>query len=180
MPRMHLLAHLLPITLSALGFYLLSEVNELLFQWTDYAQGVSWVFLPSGLRLALVLLLGGPGAIGVMVGSFCSGLHEPTPLAINAAASVISGAAPWLAYWICKRSLQLEPSLGNLTARRLLQMALIFSVISAVLHHALYVPTGLAESFIKGSAVMTVGDFVGCLMVLYGLKIVMGLKMRRA
>ena len=180
MPRMHLLAHLLPITLSALGFYLLSEVNELLFQWTDYAQGVSWVFLPSGLRLALVLLLGGPGAIGVMVGSFCSGLHEPTPLAINAAASVISGAAPWLAYWICKRSLQLEPSLGNLTARRLLQMALIFSVISAVLHHALYVPTGLSESFIKGSAVMTVGDFLGCVMVLYGLKIIIGLKMRRA
>ncbi len=177
---MHLLAHLLPITLSALGFYLLSEVNELLFQWTDYAQGVSWVFLPSGLRLALVLLLGGPGAIGVMVGSFFSGLHEPTPLAINAAASVISGSAPWLAYWICKRSLRLEPSLGNLTARRLMQMALIFSVISAVLHHALYVPTGLSESFIKGSAVMTVGDFVGCLMVLYGLKIVVGLKMRSA
>jgi hypothetical protein len=76
--------------------------------------------------------------------------------------------------------LQLEPSLGNLTARRLLQMALIFSLISAVLHQALYVPTGLSGSFIKGSAVMTVGDFVGCLMVLYGLKIVIGLKMRRA
>jgi hypothetical protein len=47
------------------------------------------------------------------------------------------------------------------------------------LHQALYVPTGLSGSFIKGSAVMTVGDFVGCLMVLYGLRIVIGLKMRR-
>lgn len=177
---MHLHAHMLPIALSALGFYLLSGANGLLFHWADYDQGVSWVFLPSGLRLALVLLLGGPGAIGVMVGSFCSGLHEPTPLAVNAAASVISGVAPWLAHWICKRSMQIEPNLSNLTARRLLQMALIFSLISAVLHQALYVPTGVSESFIKGSAVMAVGDFVGCLMVLYGLKIVIGLKMRRA
>jgi hypothetical protein len=177
---MHLHAHMLPIALSALGFYLLSGANGLLFHWADYDQGVSWVYLPSGLRLALVLLLGGSGAVGVMVGTFCSGLHEPTPLAVNAAASVISGAAPWLAHWICKRSMQIEPNLSNLTARRLLQMALIFSLISAVLHQALYVPTGLSESFIKGSAVMAVGDFVGCLMVLYGLRIVIGLKTRRA
>jgi len=27
---------------------------------------------------------------------------------------------------------------------------------------------------------MTVGDFLGCVMVLYGLKIIIGLKMRRA
>jgi hypothetical protein len=37
----------------------------------------------------------------------------------------------------------------------------------------------VSESFIKGSAVMAVGDFVGCLMVLYGLRIVIGLKTRR-
>ena len=52
---MHLHAHMLPIALSALGFYLLSGANGLLFHWADYDQGVSWVFLPSGLRLALVL-----------------------------------------------------------------------------------------------------------------------------
>lgn len=41
MARMHWHAHLLPIALSALGFYLLSGVNDLLFEWTDYDHGVS-------------------------------------------------------------------------------------------------------------------------------------------
>jgi hypothetical protein len=180
MDRMHRHAHLLPIALSALGFYLLSGVNDLLFEWTDYDHGVNWVFLPSGLRLALVLLLGGPGAIGVMLGSFFSGLHEPTPLAVHTAASVISGGAPWLAYWICKRSLQIQSNLGNLTPGHLLKMAMVFSLTSAVLHQALYVPTGLSESFIKSGLVMTVGDLLGCLAVLYGLKVVIGLKVRGA
>jgi hypothetical protein len=180
MARMHLHTHLLAISVSALGFYVLFGVHDRLFEWTQYSQGVSWVFLPSGLRLALVLLFGGSGAIGVMVGTFWWGLDEPVPLAINAAAAVISGGAPWLAYWICKRSLQIQPSLGNLTAARLMQMALIFSLISALLHQALYVPTGLSASFIKGSAVMAIGDFMGCLAVLYGLKIFLSLKARRA
>jgi hypothetical protein len=48
------------------------------------------------------------------------------------------------------------------------------------LHQVLYVPTGLSESFIKSGLVMTVGDFLGCLAVLYGLKVVIGLKVRGA
>lgn len=177
---MHLYTHLLAISLSALGFYVLFGVHDRLFEWTQYSQGVNWVFLPSGLRLAFVLLLGGSGAIGVMVGTFFWGLDEPVPPAINVATAVISGAAPWLAYWICKRSLEIQPSLANLTAARLLQMALIFSLISALLHQTLYVPTGLSASFIKGTAVMAFGDFMGCLAVLYGIKILFGLKTRWA
>lgn len=177
---MHLYTHLLAISLSALGFYVLFGVHDRLFEWTQYSQGVNWVFLPSGLRLAFVLLLGGSGAIGVMVGTFFWGLDEPVPPAVNAAAAVISGGAPWLAYWICKRSLEIQPSLANLTAARLLQMALIFSLTSALLHQALYVPTGLSASFIKGSVVMAFGDFMGCLAVLYGIKILLSVKALRA
>lgn len=180
MARMHLHTHLLAMSVSALGFYVLSEVHDRLFEWTQYSQGVSWVFLPSGLRLALVLLFGGSGAIGVMVGTFCWGLDAPVPIGVHAAAAVISGGAPWLAYWICKRALQIQPSLVNLTAAQLMQMALIFSLTSALLHQALYVPTGLSTSFIKGSVVMAFGDFIGCLAVLYGIKTLLSLKARRA
>ena len=156
---------------SALGFYLLCELNDWLFQSLTYSQGVSWVFLPSGLRLGLVLMFGGVGAVGVVIGSMLVGLGRDQPLEVTMAAALLSGLAPLLARWVCLRTLGLRAGLSNLKARQLLQMALVFAVISAVLHQVLYVSTGLSNSLLKGTAVMALGDLLGTLVVLYGLKV---------
>lgn len=169
------LPQVLAVAGSALGFYLLCQANDWLFEPLTYAQGVNWVFLPSGLRLALVLLLGGAGAFGVMIGSLLVGLGRPLSLEVAAAAAVLSGLAPWLARWICLRSLRLSTDLVELKAHELLKMALVFALISALLHQVLYVGAGLSDSLIKGTAVMALGDLLGTLLVLYGLKIGLGL-----
>ena len=158
---------------SALGFYLLCGINDWLFQALAYAEGVSWVFLPSGLRLGLVLMFGGAGALGLVLGSLFVGLERPQALEVTVVAAFLSGLAPWLARWVCLRALGLRDNLSHLKARQLMQMALIFALISAVLHQVLYVSTGLSDSLLKGTAVMALGDLLGTLLVLYGIRILL-------
>jgi hypothetical protein len=162
---------LIAVAGSALAFYLLCELNDWLFQSLTYAQGVSWVFLPSGLRLGLVLMFGGVGAVGLVIGSLFVGLGREQTLEVTMAAALLSGLAPWLARWVCLRALGLRAGLSNLKATQLLQMALVFAVISAVLHQVLYVSVGLSNSLLEGTAVMALGDLLGTLVVLYGLKV---------
>ena len=156
---------------SALAFFLLCQINDLLFQHLAYSPGVSWIFLPSGLRLLLVLMLAGPGAIGVMLGSLLAGLGRSTEPELALAAAFISGLSPWLARWVCLRAMQVKSDLSELSALRLLQMALVFAAISSVLHQALYAGVGLSPSFLQGTAVMAIGDLLGTLVVLYLVKL---------
>lgn len=159
---------------SAVIFYLLTQANDFLFQQFVHSTGVSWIYLPSGLRLLLVLLLGAPGAIGVVLGSLAEGLGRPTGLEVAVAAALVSGLSPWLARWFCLKTMQIQSNLSELSAQRLLQMALIFSVFSAVLHQALYVGVGLSPNFAEGAAVMAIGDLLGALLVLYAVKLALG------
>ncbi len=167
------LTPLTAIGLSAVSFYLLFQLNDLLFEKLDYAHGVSWLFLPSGLRLALVLLCGFYGAIGVMLGSFLINLSDGTTWVAAVLPSVISGLAPWLALDVSRRIFRLQSDLRNLNAALLLKMALVFAVISAVAHQLLYLSLGLTDNFLKSTSVMAIGDLMGTLVVLYGLKLLM-------
>jgi hypothetical protein len=152
-------------------FFLLFHLNDFLFSQLTYSTGVSWVFLPSGLRLLLVLMFAGSGAVGVVLGSLVVGLDRPMGPEVTLAAAVISGLSPWLARWICLRTMQIQSDLRELNALRLLQMALVFSTVSAVLHQALYTGTGLSPSFLEGTAVMAIGDLLGTMVVLYAVKL---------
>jgi hypothetical protein len=162
---------MIAVAFSALAFFLLCEINDLLFQHLAYSPGVSWIFLPSGLRLLLVLMLALPGAIGVMLGSLLAGLSRSMEPELALAAAFISGLSPWLARWVCLRTMHIKGDLKELSALQLLQMALVFAAISAVLHQTLYVAVGLSQSFLHGTAVMAVGDKLGTLVVLYLVKL---------
>jgi hypothetical protein len=168
------LTPLAAIGMSAVSFYLLFQLNNLLFEKLDYTYGVSWLFLPSGLRLALVLLFGFYGAIGVMLGTLLIGLGDDTTWVAAVLPSLISGLAPWLALDVSRRMFHLQTDLSNLNAALLLKMALVFAVISAVAHQLLYLSLGLTENFLKSTSVMAIGDLLGTLVVLYGLKLMMG------
>ncbi len=152
-------------------FFILFQINEFLFrQWT-YSPGVNWIFLPSGLRLLLVLMFGGSGAIGVILGSLLVGLDGPLSPEVVVAAAVISGLSPWIARWVCLRTMRIRSDLREINALRLLQMALVFAMVSAVLHQTLYTGVGLSPGFLEASAVMAVGDLLGTLVVLYAVKL---------
>jgi hypothetical protein len=65
-------------TLYFLGFY----ANDLLFSNLEHHRGAHWIFLPAGLRLLGILLLGSIGAIGIFLGSLVASLimSQATPL----------------------------------------------------------------------------------------------------
>lgn len=179
-PRFAHAAPLAVIALSALGFYLLFQLNDLLFQWLDYSYGVSWLFLPSGLRLALVLVFGGQGAIGVILGSLCIALEDGKQPMEALLTALVSGLAPWMARWISLRYLDLRVDLSNLRLPILLKTAVLFALVSAVSHQLLFVSLGLSEGFVSSTSVMVIGDLAGTLVMLYGVKLLVGLRPGRS
>ena len=58
------------ILLSAFLFVSFFELNDWLFDFFEYSEGINWVFLPAGFRILLVLVLGLPGALGIILGTW--------------------------------------------------------------------------------------------------------------
>src|SRR5438067_7558711 len=53
-------------------FYLLvARLQDWVFPNVEFMRGVGWIYLPAGARLLCPLLLGLPGAVGVLLGSWC-------------------------------------------------------------------------------------------------------------
>ncbi|PUE48494.1 hypothetical protein B9Z45_16165 [Limnohabitans sp. 2KL-17] len=55
---------------SAVLFACFFLVNAWLFADLVYRENVSWVFLPAGFRIILVLVLGLPGSLGIALGTW--------------------------------------------------------------------------------------------------------------
>jgi hypothetical protein len=51
--------------LTGLAYILVYLFNEHALSFTRFADGVNWIYLPSGLRLTLVLVFGAPAALGI-------------------------------------------------------------------------------------------------------------------
>ena len=49
--------------ISAVLFVGFFHLNDLIFSIFEYSDGISWVFLPAGFRVILVLIMGLPGAL---------------------------------------------------------------------------------------------------------------------
>ncbi len=168
---------LLVVGLTALAYFLLFELNNLLFTSFSFSKGVNWIFLPSGLRLAFILVFGVWGAVGIALASFAIDLlsYFDGNFASTVGTSLISGFAPLLARAICVDLIKLEVDLNNLTAGTLLKVAVVFAVLSPVLHQTWFTVQGHTENFMHSTAVMAVGDLTGTLVVLYLAKFLLGL-----
>ena len=53
--------------ISAVLFVGFFKFNDWIFHTLEHSKGVNWVFLPAGFRVILVLVLGLPGALGLML-----------------------------------------------------------------------------------------------------------------
>jgi hypothetical protein len=157
---------------TALAYFLLFELNDLLFPSLEFSVGVTWIFLPSGLRLAFILVFGVWGAFGIVVASIVlSAVHHFQGLMLIAVgAGLISGLSPLLARRVCIDFLKLRVDLAGLTAASLLQVALVFAVVSASMHQIWFSFQGLTENFLEAVMVMAMGDLVGTILVLYAAK----------
>ena len=165
------------LLISAFSYWGFFKLNESVFNNLLFSTGVNWIFLPAGLRLLLTLLFAEEGAIGIIVASIAIGINHyfiNDPLTA-VMAGIISGTAPYLARLIVLNKLRLKSDLTNLSLGNLFLCILTFAVISPLMHQLWFFYSGYAQHFISSFLVMTVGDFIGSLIVIYSAKLLINL-----
>jgi len=164
--------------LGSVAFYLtLARLQDWVFPNVEFIRGVGWIYLPAGARLLCPLLLGLPGAVGVLLGSWCEcffHLYPDDPLR-SLVGGISSAVAPYLVYLFALHLLGMRASLANLTSRRLLLLVPLFGIASPLMHHLWFWLHGDKVDLARGFAVMAAGDMLGALVVLYALKTMLGL-----
>jgi hypothetical protein len=162
----------------ALAYFLAFKLNLALFDSLKFSQGVNWVFIPSGLRMLLVLVLLFSGSVGIAIASCLINymIGNDDQHFFNIVTAIISGFAPLVARQICIELLHVHASLSNLNSKTLFKLSVVFSVISALLHQVWFYWNDATENFIASSLVMAVGDWVGTVLVLATASLLLKLK----
>jgi hypothetical protein len=158
---------------SAVLFVLFFELNGWVFSNFAYSESISWVFLPAGFRVILVLVLGLPGAWGLVLGSwFIDGaLFSAETWLLPFLNGLVSGLTPWLVMKFLQHKGWLAPHIMSMSAQRLLQMTLIFSAASAISHQLLWWLFERPDANILVDVwPMFIGNALGALLMLYGFK----------
>ena len=165
------------VLFTALSYCFLLVLNEAVFSFSGYSEGAGWIFLPSGLRLAFVLVFAELGAIGIGLATLSVGLryHTGTDYWTPIGAGFVAGFAPLLALLVCTNQFKLDANLANLSPSRLLKVAGVFSLTSSVLCQLWLTWAGKTTSFVQSAAIMVVGDFIGTLVMLFLARFILNL-----
>lgn len=158
---------------SAVLFVLFFKINSWVFANFSYSEDISWVFLPAGFRVILVLVLGLPGALGLVLGCWFidSALFSADTWLLPFSNGLVSGLTPWLVMKYLQHKGWLAPQIMSMTAQRLLQMTLIFSAASALSHQLLWRLFERPDVNIWVDVwPMFIGDVMGALLMLYSFK----------
>jgi hypothetical protein len=151
----------------AMVLALLGLGNEHLLRQTEVTQGVNWIYLPAGLRMCYVLVLPVHGAVAIFMATALLAARDPQLSAwLVGANAAVTAFGPVLARAVALQRLGLQASLANLTSRMLWLLAALFGLFSTTLHQAFFVAIGRESAFVS----MWIGDTLGCLLCLYGLK----------
>jgi hypothetical protein len=153
-----------------------------LFSWTEHVPGINWVYLPHGVRMMLVLLLGAAGALGFTLGAVIytqlTGYGPTFDPSLDLALAVIPGLAAWLAVMLTfrqwpGRSLQplASSSTHSMDGRRLLLLAFASAILNSTSHITTrYAFGNESHDWVDLWTAMFVGDLFGALFLLYTLK----------
>ena len=162
--------------ISAVLFVGFFQLNNWAFSIFEYSEGISWVFLPAGFRVILVLVLGLPGALGLMLGSWFidRDLFTQDGATLAFLNGVVGGLTPWLVMKFLIHRQWLDPKLQSLNALLLLKMTLIFAATSALMHQLVWLVLDRPHLNIWVDIwPMFMGDALGALLMLYGFKYVL-------
>lgn len=146
---------------SYLSSYQLSSLYE-------FSHATSWVYLPSGVRLLLVLVLMETGAVGILLGTLAIDYYHNLSLdhAYNWITASVAGSSAYLGLKLAQHGLKLRDDLSRLNQWQLMQVCLIFSAVSPLMHQIWYSVHGDTEHFWHSVAVMALGDLGGSVIVL--------------
>jgi hypothetical protein len=159
--------HLEYVAFTTVIFLGMNWVNELVFSGFEYSNGISWMFIPAGIRLLATLLFGFAGFEGLLLASiYLNFFHFNFHDDVRAWSGAVAGAlGPYLAYLFAKHWFFLKPRLKGLTVPRLLFTGVLCGFMSPIFHHAfMWVETGLVDW--PGLVAMIAGDMAGIFVVL--------------
>jgi hypothetical protein len=162
--------------ISAVLFVGFFQLNDWIFSIFEYSEGISWVFLPAGFRVILVLVMGLPGALGLMLGSWFIDRELFTQGSTTLAFlnGVVGGLTPWLVLKYLTHRQWLSTQLHSLNVIQLLNMTLIFAAASALTHQLVWLLLERPHLNIWVDIwPMFVGNALGALFMLYGFKFVL-------
>ena len=169
--------HFWSITGTVVAFIASLWVNQAIFAGTSFVQGINWIYLPSGVRLLSTLLVGFDGFVGLLVAGLLADFvywfpHDP----VRAIAGAILGSlAPYLVCRLALERYHLRASLANLTPKRLLVLAVAYSLANPLLHHIWFALQGNTQNIGESFLSMFAGDLTGALMMLYIIKGILAL-----
>ena len=155
--------------ISVMAYTLLFYCNSWLTNSITFGLGVSWIYLPAGLRLFLTLIFGLSGAIGIAIASFLISYYGDFPhdLTVCIGVGLISGFAPYLARFFVFNNLRLESDLSNLNFPKLIACILIYALLSAGLHQWWFSVMALENTgTVNHFLVMVIGDVLGSLLLI--------------
>lgn len=157
------------------GFFLF---NDLLFSWLEHVPGVNWIYLPAGFRVLLVLSMNWSGALGIMLGGWIIDLGlRQEPLALRFLANgVVSGFAPLVVKVLMQKRGLFSVQLHDLNIFHLLHFVLLYAACNSIGHQGLWWLLGRpGADFWVDIWPMFVGDALGAILILYGLRLLLPL-----
>jgi hypothetical protein len=169
--------HFWSITGTVIAFLVSLWINQVVFTHTSFVRGINWIYLPSGVRILGTLLLGFDGASGLLLAGLITDFlywfpHDP----VRAIAGAFLGSlAPYLVYRLALEYYDLRASLTNLTPKRLLVLAVAYSIANPLFHHLWFALTGATTNWFESFFSMFVGDLTGALIMLYAMKGILAL-----
>jgi hypothetical protein len=163
-PRLFLLG----ILISALLYSVLFFFNDWITETLKYDLGVSWIYLPAGLRLFLILIFGLAGAIGIAVASFAISYFGafPADLLTCIGIGLISGFAPLFAKWVVVSNTYISNDLSNLSMQKILLCIVVYALMSSGFHQYWFVLRDLESGSLNHFLVMFAGDIAGSILLI--------------
>jgi len=159
---------LVGVLISALLYSALFFFNDWLTETVKYDLGVSWIYLPAGLRLFLILIFGLSGAIGIAAASFAISYFGvfPPDLVTCIGIGLISGFAPLLAKWVVVSNIPINNDLSNLSIQKIILCIVIYALMSSGFHQYWFVLRDLESGSINHFLVMFIGDVAGSILLI--------------
>ncbi len=156
------------VTLCALAYFGTFQLNQILFSDFLFTHRVHWVYLPSGMRLLLVLLFFELGAAGIFLGSMAINYYffnasDPVFVVVL---SLLSAGVPLIVRSAAIKWFGLNVNLKGLTTQMILKMSIALSLLSAFTIQAWFYWNGKTVNFLEAFTVMAVGKFFGTALVL--------------
>ena len=163
---------LMGAAISALLYSTLFFLNDRLTEVLKFDLGVSWIYLPAGLRLLLILIFGFAGAIGIAAASFVISYFGvfPPDLVTCIGIGLISGFAPLLAKWVVIANVNISSDLSNLSLQKIVFCIVVYAFMSAGLHQIWFELRGIESGSLDHFLVMFVGDIAGSILLIAVIK----------